>query len=80
MDTPRFPSVSCSQCGREFGPGNHGFSHCGNHAPQCVNCLFAIPDENRADQVTCNNPDSLAFDGLTEATGTCPLFQLDTAN
>jgi len=25
------PMVYCSQCGRGFGPGNHGFSHCGNH-------------------------------------------------
>lgn len=21
----------CSQCGGEFGPGNHGFSHCEHH-------------------------------------------------
>lgn len=27
----RFPSVSCSQCGCEFGPGDHGFSHCDSH-------------------------------------------------
>ena len=29
---PRFPEVSCSQCGQSFGPGDHGFSHCANHA------------------------------------------------
>lgn len=28
---PRFPNVTCSQCGGEFGPGDHGFSHCENH-------------------------------------------------
>jgi hypothetical protein len=28
---PRFPNVYCSQCGSEFGPGDHGFSHCWNH-------------------------------------------------
>lgn len=28
---PRFQNVSCSQCGRDFGPGDHGFSHCENH-------------------------------------------------
>ena len=28
----RFPMVSCSQCGGDFGPGNDGFSHCDNHA------------------------------------------------
>lgn len=29
---PRYANVSCSNCGREFGPGDHGFSHCENHA------------------------------------------------
>lgn len=28
---PKFANVSCSQCGQEFGPGDHGFSHCENH-------------------------------------------------
>ena len=28
----RFNNVSCSQCGREFGPGNFGFSHCSDHS------------------------------------------------
>lgn len=27
----RFGNVYCSQCGRDFGPGEHGFSHCTNH-------------------------------------------------
>lgn len=31
MPEYRFPNVTCSQCGGEFGPGNHGFSHCENH-------------------------------------------------
>lgn len=30
-ESPRFPNVSCSQCGQTFGPGDHGFSHCENH-------------------------------------------------
>ena len=30
-DSPRFYDVSCSQCGRAFGPGNHGYSHCDDH-------------------------------------------------
>lgn len=29
---PRFQNVSCSQCGRDFGPGDHGYSHCQDHA------------------------------------------------
>lgn len=28
---PLFQKTSCSQCGQEFGPGDHGYSHCENH-------------------------------------------------
>lgn len=28
----KFPKTFCSACGREFGPGNHGFSHCEDHS------------------------------------------------
>ena len=28
----KFQKTFCSACGREFGPGNHGFSHCEDHA------------------------------------------------
>jgi hypothetical protein len=31
MTTPQFDSVGCSQCGRSFGPGDNGFSHCKDH-------------------------------------------------
>ena len=27
----KFENVSCSQCGRSFGPGDHGYSHCSDH-------------------------------------------------
>lgn len=27
----RFPQTFCSQCGRNFGPGNSGYSHCKDH-------------------------------------------------
>ena len=27
----RFPNTHCSQCGQEFGPGDHGYSHCSSH-------------------------------------------------
>lgn len=26
-----FPKTFCSNCGREFGPGNFGYSHCDQH-------------------------------------------------
>lgn len=32
LPKPTFPNVSCSQCGRDFGPGEHGFSHCKSHS------------------------------------------------
>ena len=32
MDATRFLKTYCSQCGAEFGPGDSGFSHCGDHA------------------------------------------------
>jgi len=31
--TVEFENVSCSQCGRDFGPGEHGFLHCADHSP-----------------------------------------------
>ncbi len=30
----RFATTSCSQCGSEFGPGDHGFSSCKEHQPK----------------------------------------------
>lgn len=27
----KFDKTFCSNCGGEFGPGDHGFSHCENH-------------------------------------------------
>jgi hypothetical protein len=31
LPAPRFQSTSCSECGRDFGPGFHGYSHCSSH-------------------------------------------------
>ena len=31
---PKFKVTYCSQCGGEFGPGNHGYSHCTDHKAQ----------------------------------------------
>lgn len=28
---PKFDVTWCSSCGRQFGPGNHGYSHCDQH-------------------------------------------------
>jgi hypothetical protein len=29
---PRFSATFCSMCGRDFGPGDHGYSSCDSHA------------------------------------------------
>jgi hypothetical protein len=29
---PRFANIYCSQCGSDFGPGDHGYSACISHA------------------------------------------------
>ena len=48
-----FANVSCSQCGRDFGPGEHGYSHCSDRSPkgQCGNCKWAQEKEDRYDLV-----------------------------
>ncbi len=33
----RFLNVTCSQCGRNFGPGNFGFSRCEDHTGESYN-------------------------------------------
>jgi hypothetical protein len=30
-DKPKFEETFCSSCGRSFGPGNYGYSHCEDH-------------------------------------------------
>ena len=43
--TARFAEVSCSQCGRSFGAGTHGYSHCDQHpGPARDRLLLAAPD------------------------------------
>jgi hypothetical protein len=37
--TWKFDKTYCSQCGGEFGPGNHGYSHCAGHAPAQVQAI-----------------------------------------
>lgn len=41
--TGKFATTYCSQCGREFGPGDHGFSNCENH-------LRRVPDITKTAQ------------------------------
>lgn len=43
VDRPRFANVSCSQCGGDFGPGNHGYSHCDTHSNRREITVLADP-------------------------------------
>lgn len=36
----RFEATSCSQCGRDLGPGDAGVSHCDEHG-ELLDCLVA---------------------------------------
>ena len=33
---PKFEKTYCSSCGRQFGPGDHGYSHCEDHIKDCI--------------------------------------------
>ena len=54
--TPRFANVSCSQCGQEFGPGDHGFSHCENHMDLTPNVFYPDPASSGAHHVPPDHP------------------------
>jgi hypothetical protein len=36
----KFQNTFCSQCGGEFGPGDHGYSHCHDH--QKKNTMYTV--------------------------------------
>lgn len=46
---PRFANVACSQCGRDFGPGDSGYSHCSDHTPATVADVRRIVREELRD-------------------------------
>jgi hypothetical protein len=46
---PKFPIVSCSQCGTEFGAGDHGYSYCRHH--RLVAAIIAASDHATAQRV-----------------------------
>lgn len=41
---PRFAATSCSQCGKDTGPGSSGFSHCADHRRDVANRPGFDPD------------------------------------
>jgi hypothetical protein len=52
--TPKFEKTSCSQCGREFGPGDHGFSRCEDHT-QFVAVEVAVMRGHKREAVACSH-------------------------
>ena len=77
VDPNKKQTVSCSQCGRDFGAGEHGFSHCSDHSPkgQCGDCKWAQEKECRYDQVRCCCDESPNAWGDVEASDSCSSFQ-----
>lgn len=47
---PRFAVTYCSQCGAEFGPGQHGYSHCGDHDHEAEAAAIAADIANNKDK------------------------------
>lgn len=43
----RFSIRSCSQCGKDFGPGNSGFSNCTSHLGLQILRRPETPDERK---------------------------------
>ena len=48
MTTHRFDNTSCSQCGKEGGPGDHGYSHCSDHRapPSATGTRYTVALDN----------------------------------
>ncbi len=46
----------------------------------CANCRFALPDENRYDQVYCFNENSIHGEGNVEASDCCEYFEESKEN
>jgi hypothetical protein len=44
---PKFAKTFCSQCGQEFGPGDHGFSHCSDHQGKIIGQSGILTPEAR---------------------------------
>jgi hypothetical protein len=64
--SPKFPVVSCSQCGNEFGAGDHGFSQCDQHdalggIAAMREAYYAATGQNRAATIV-----AAYFDGIGE--------------
>lgn len=68
--TRRFAQTYCSQCGRSFGPGNHGYSSCRSHRPAIDSGYWTV-EETEAARAFANDPEDVAralVEGVREET------------
>lgn len=49
--SPKFDKTWCSNCGREFGPGDHGYSHCDQHTPQKPEPSPSVEEERKRGRI-----------------------------
>jgi len=47
IDMMKFNNVFCSQCGEDFGPGDHGFSDCRAHRMQAIKIRRLLKNAKR---------------------------------
>lgn len=66
MSTPRFANVSCSQCGQDQGPGDHGFSHCRSHRTDAENAELDAFEAADGAAWSATRPVMLAIQSLTD--------------
>lgn len=57
----RYPNIYCSQCGRSFGPGNFGYSHCSDHAVITLKELNFEPIKRALDPGICRFAEQLVI-------------------
>jgi hypothetical protein len=56
----KFQNTFCSQCGEEFGPGDHGYSHCSNHRlPSSTTTTFERELMNNEIETTIETEDGV---------------------
>ena len=55
----KFEKTTCSQCGRSFGPGDSGYSHCEDHAQVKIKFWYTdgdgVPCQTISDKMTLRN-------------------------
>lgn len=67
---PRFGQTYCSQCGRTFPAGDHGYSSCRSHGDDLAGSYWTVEEMEEAKSFA-NDPDDVAralVEGVREET------------